>query len=129
MADDNQITGKIVVDTADAQAALTQFAAQLQQTQAKMQEGFGKIGDASKGGSQAIQDSSKVKDLAKEVSGYDVEIPVDSMDEALVDLKEVLKENATKPASKEQTAAEAAMKAGKISRKQYDKLAEKHEWA
>jgi hypothetical protein len=49
------------------------------------------------------------------------------MDEALEDLNEILGEQ--KPASKEQSAAEEAKKAGKISQRQYDKLVERNGWA
>ena len=54
MADDNQITGKIVVETADAQAALTQFATQLQQTQDKMVSGFKQSTETSQQASRDI---------------------------------------------------------------------------
>ena len=59
MFEENQVTGKIVVETADGQAAMAQFIAALQQMTAKMNEGFKAIGDASKSGSQTIADSSK----------------------------------------------------------------------
>ena len=91
--------------------------------------GMPEIGAVVATGKSAKEAIDKAKDIAKQVSGYDVEIPVDSMDEALVDLKEILKASASAPVSKEQRAAEDAMRSGKISRKQYDKLASKHEWA
>jgi hypothetical protein len=90
--------------------------------------GMPEIGAVVATGKTAKEAIDHAKEIAGKVEGYDVEIPVDAMDEALVDLKAILAESATKPVSKEQRAAEEAMKAGKISRKQYDRLADKHEW-
>ena len=51
------------------------------------------------------------------------------LDEALADLKEILgAKGESKPASEEQTAAEAALKSGKISQRQFDKLADRNDW-
>jgi hypothetical protein len=91
--------------------------------------GMPEIGAVVGTGKTAKEAIDQAKDVASKVEGYDVEIPVDSMDEALVDLKEILKASASAPVSKEQRAAEEARKAGKISQRQYEKLASKHEWA
>jgi hypothetical protein len=92
-------------------------------------QGAMEIGAVVATGDTAAEAIDECKRIAKLVEGYSIEKPVDSMDEALVDLKKILSASASAPASKEQRAAEEAMKSGKISRKQYDKLASKHEWA
>ena len=93
------------------------------------QSGMPEIGAVVGTGATAKEAIDNAKDVAGQVSGYDLEIPVDSMDEALADLKKLLKQSATEPASKEQRAAQDAMKQGKISSRQYEKLAERNEWA
>lgn len=67
--------------------------------------------------------------IAKEVDGYSVEKPVGALQDAHKNLLASLKDaGQDKPASKEQTAAEGAMKEGKISQRAYDKLAAQHGW-
>jgi ribose 5-phosphate isomerase len=78
-------------------------------------------------GKTAKEAIDKAKKIAETVESHQLEIPVDAMDEALEDLNEILGEQ--KPASKEQSAAEEAKKAGKISQRQYDKLVERNGWA
>jgi len=91
--------------------------------------GMPEIGAVVATGKTAKEAIDKVKEIAEQVEGYDVEIPVDSMDEALEDLKKVLKESAMKPEPKEQQTAREAVKSGKISAKAYEKMAEKQGWA
>ena len=79
-------------------------------------------------GKTAKEAIDKAKAIAGKIESHQLEIPVDSMDEALEDLVKILGDKATKPASKEQTAAQDAVKAGKISARQYDKLADKNGW-
>jgi len=78
MADENQVTGKIVVETQEAQAALAQFVAALQQTTAQMNQGFKAMENSTKQSSQQMQESMKsagkgitdaVKDMHGQVKG------------------------------------------------------------
>jgi phosphoribosylamine-glycine ligase len=85
------------------------------------------VGSVVATGKTAKEAMDKVKAVAKEVKGYELEMPVDTLDEALESLNKLLAD--TKPASKEQAAAEDAVKAGKISQRQYERLAERHSWA
>lgn len=91
--------------------------------------GMPEIGAVVATGKTAKEAIEEAKRIAGLVEGYYVESPVESMDEALADLKEVLGDKATKPASKEQTQAEEMRRAGKISQRQYDKIAEREGWA
>ncbi len=88
--------------------------------------GMPEIGAVVATGKTAKEAISEVKRIAGLVEGYYLEAPVDAMDEAIEDLNKIL--GADKPASKEQTKAEGALKAGRISAKQYEKLAEQHGW-
>ena len=90
--------------------------------------GMPEIGAVVATGKTAKEAIDKAKAIAGKIESHQLEIPVDSMDEALEDLVKILGDKATKPASKEQTAAQDAVKAGKISARQYDKLADKNGW-
>jgi phosphoribosylamine-glycine ligase len=89
--------------------------------------GMPEIGAIVATGKTAKEAIDKVKEIAKTVESHQLEIPVEAMDEALEDLNAILGQQ--KPASKEQRTAEGAVKAGKISQRQYDKLADKNGWA
>ena len=91
--------------------------------------GMPEIGSVVATGASAQEAIKKAKDIAGKVEGYYLEIPVESMDEALEDLKKVLSSAAKNPAPKEQRAAEEARKSGKISQRAYERLADKHGWA
>ena len=91
--------------------------------------GMPEIGAVVATGRTAKEAIDKAKEIAGTIQSHQLEIPVEAMDEALVDLKQVLGGNSDKPASKEQRAAEDAVKAGKISQRQYDKLAKRNGWA
>ena len=91
--------------------------------------GMPEIGAVVATGKTAKEAIEKAKMIAEKVESHQLEIPVDAMDEALEDLMQILGDKASKPASKEQTAAEAAVKAGKISQRQYERLAAKNDWA
>ena len=88
--------------------------------------GMPEIGAVVATGKTAQEAIKEAKRIAGMVEGYYIETPVESMDEAHADLIEILGED--KPASKEQTKAEGALKAGKISERQYEKLADQHGW-
>lgn len=84
---------------------------------------IGAVVATGKTASEAIKEAKRIAGL---VEGYYVEAPVESMDEAYEDLVKILGD---KPVSKEQTKAEAAVKAGKISQRQFEKLAEQRGWS
>lgn len=88
--------------------------------------GMPEIGSVVATGKTAAKAIAEAKRIAELVESHEMEAPVEAMDEALDDLTEILGED--KPASKEQTKAETAMKAGKISQRQFEKLAEQHGW-
>lgn len=79
-------------------------------------------------GKTAKEAIAKVKAVAEKVKGYNLEMPIEAMDDALADLKDILGEAAMKPAPKEQQKAEGMMRSGAISAKQYEKIAEKSGW-
>jgi len=89
--------------------------------------GMPEIGAVVATGKTAAEAIKEAKRIAGMVEGYYVESPVESMDEAHEDLVKLIGED--KPASKEQTKAESAMKAGKISQRQFEKLAEANGWS
>jgi hypothetical protein len=88
--------------------------------------GMPEVGAVVATGKTAKQAIEEAKRIAALVEGYYLEAPIEAMDEAIEDLNKVLGEQ--KPVSKEQAEAERAMKAGKISERQYDRLAEKNGW-
>lgn len=78
MADESQVTGKIIVETQEAQAAMAQFVAALQQTTSQMNQGFKQAADQTKQSTQQMQDSMKtaskgitdsIKDMHGQVTG------------------------------------------------------------
>jgi len=89
--------------------------------------GAPEVGSVVATGKTAKEAIEKVKTIAEQVKGYNLEMPVEAMDEALADLNDILGEQ--KPASKEQRKAEDMLKSGAISQKQFDKLAEREGWA
>lgn len=88
--------------------------------------GMPEIGAVVATGKTAKEAIKEAKRISGMVEGYYVEAPVEAMDEAHEDLIEILGED--KPASKEQAKAEGMLKAGKISDRQFEKLAEQHGW-
>jgi predicted RNase H-like HicB family nuclease len=90
--------------------------------------GMPEIGAVVATGNTAEEAISECKRIAALVDGYSVEKPLEAIDEAYENLKKALGEKADKPISKEQSAAEEAMRAGKISSKQYDKIAAREGW-
>jgi phosphoribosylamine-glycine ligase len=89
--------------------------------------GMPEIGAVVATGKTAKEAIDKAKAIAEKVESHQLEIPVEAMDEALEDLNKIL--GSQKPASKEQRSAEDALKSGRISQRQYDKLAERNEWS
>ena len=79
-------------------------------------------------GDTAEEAISECKRIAALVDGYSVEKPLEAIDEAYENLKKSLGEKADKPVPKEQATAEEAMRAGKISSKQFDKIAAREGW-
>jgi hypothetical protein len=71
---------------------------------------------------------SACTEIAKTVEAFDVASKPEALEIALGDLKEVLGAAADKPVPKEQATAEEAMRAGKISSKQFDRLAVREGW-
>lgn len=92
------------------------------------QSTYPEIGAVVATGNTAKEAIENCRAIAKDVDGYSVEKPVDALDEAHENLLASLKGAGDKPASKEQTTAHDAMKAGKISQRQYEKMAEKQGW-
>ena len=90
--------------------------------------GMPEVGAVVATGKTAKEAIDRAKDIAEQVEGYYLEAPIEAMDEAIADLKKILGASASKPASKEQTAANAALKAGTISQRQYEKMAVKNGW-
>ena len=90
--------------------------------------GMPEIGAVVATGKTAKEAIDRAKMIAEKVESHQLEIPVDAMDDALEDLMQILGDKAGKPASKEQIAAEDAVKAGKISQRQYERLAAKNDW-
>jgi hypothetical protein len=91
--------------------------------------GMPEVGAVVATGKTAAEAIKEAKRIAGLVEGYYLEAPVEVLDEALADLKEILgAKGESKPASEEQTAAEAALKSGKISQRQFDKLADRNDW-
>jgi hypothetical protein len=79
-------------------------------------------------GDTAKEAIDKVSEVAKTIEAFDLQSKPEALETALDDLKEMLGNAGDKPASREQTQAEGALKSGKISERQYDKLAEQHGW-
>lgn len=80
-------------------------------------------------GGTAKEAIGKVSEIAKEVQALDIKSQPEALDAALDDLKEMLGKTSDAPPSKEEAKAEAARKAGKISQRQFEKLAEQHGWS
>jgi hypothetical protein len=79
-------------------------------------------------GDTAKEAIDRVTEITKTVEAFDIRSQSDALETALDDLKEMLGNAADKPASKEQVKAEDARRSGKISERQYEKLAETHGW-
>jgi hypothetical protein len=88
--------------------------------------GAPEVGSVVATGKTAKEAISKVKSIVEQVKGYNLEMPVEAMDEAFEDLKDILGDKATdrKPTKAEQK-AEALYRAGQISDRQYEKMMEK----
>lgn len=92
--------------------------------------GYPEIGAIVATGNTAKEAIEACKEIAEHVDGYSVEKHVDALEKAHKGLLESLgSAGSTTPSSKEQTAAEDALRAGKISQRQFEKLAEKSGWA
>ena len=79
-------------------------------------------------GETAKEAIAKVTEITKTLVAFDIRSQPEALETALDDLKEMIGKAGEVPASKEQTQAEAAMKSGKISERQYEKLAERNGW-
>jgi hypothetical protein len=79
-------------------------------------------------GDTAKEAIDKVTEIAKTVEAFDIKSQPEALEAALADLKETLGNTADQPASKEQTQAESALKSGKISQRQFEKVSEKNGW-
>jgi hypothetical protein len=79
-------------------------------------------------GDTAQEAIAKVTEVAKTVEAFDLKSQPEALETALADLKEMLGKTGDKPASKEQEKAEDAVKAGRISERQFEKLSEKNGW-
>jgi hypothetical protein len=88
--------------------------------------GMPEIGAVVATGKTAQEAVDEVKRIAAMIDGYDLEKPVDTMDEAVADLEKILGQQ--KPVSKDQAAAEVAVKAGRISERQFERMSEKNGW-
>lgn len=81
-------------------------------------------------GDTAKEAIDKVSEVAKTVEAMDLKSQPEALDAALSDLKELLeKTGSSNEVSKEQAKAEAAVKSGVISRRQFEKMAEQRGWA
>jgi hypothetical protein len=90
--------------------------------------GMPEIGAVVATGNTAKEAISECKRIAAMVDGYSVEKPLEAIDEAYENLMESLGGKVDAPVSKEQSTAEEAMRAGKISAKQFDKIAAREGW-
>jgi hypothetical protein len=79
-------------------------------------------------GETAKEAIAKVTEITKTIIAFDIRSQPEALETALDDLKEMIGKSGDVPASKEQTKAEGAMRAGKISQKQFEKLAENQGW-
>lgn len=82
--------------------------------------GAPEVGSVVATGKTAEEAISKVKAICEQVKGYNLEMPVEALDEALEDLTEIL--GPEKKLTPAQRKAEQAYKAGKISDKQYQRM-------
>jgi len=81
-------------------------------------------------GDTAQEAIGKVTEIAKTVEALDIQSKPEALNDALADLKDMLaKTGGDKTEPKEQVQAEAAVKAGRISSRQYEKMAEQHGWS
>lgn len=85
--------------------------------------GMPEIGAVVAAGRTAKEAIDQAKAIAETVESHQLEIPVDAMDEALKDLKEILgKHGEDRKPSKLERQADEMLHAGKISQKQYEKM-------
>ena len=85
--------------------------------------GMPEIGAVVAAGKTAKEAIDKTKEIAEKVESHQLEIPVEAMDEALEDLKEVLGKKAEdKPLTKIERQADDLRRSGKISDKQFEKM-------
>jgi hypothetical protein len=89
--------------------------------------GMPEIGAVVAAGKTAKEAIDKAKEIASKVQSHQLEIPVDAMDEALADLKQVLGAKADKEPSPTMRKAEDLLRAGKISQKQLERVAAKED--
>lgn len=80
-------------------------------------------------GDTAKEAIGKVTEIAKTVDAFEIASKPEALEIALADLKETLGKAGDAPVSKEQAKAEDMVKAGAISRRQFDRMAEKQGWA
>lgn len=85
--------------------------------------GAPEVGSIVATGKTAKEAIDKVKEVVEQVKGYNLEMPVHAMDDALKDLKEILGDKASdRQPTKAEQHAEAMYRAGKISERQYEKM-------
>jgi hypothetical protein len=68
----------------------------------------------------------KCREIAETIDAFDMGSKGEALDVALKDLKAII--SPEKPATREQTVAEGARKAGKISQRQFERMAETNGW-
>ena len=90
--------------------------------------GAPEIGAVVATGPTAAAAIKECKRIAEMVDGYSIEKPIEALDKAKEELDKALGGKADKPVPKEQATAEEAMRAGKISAKQFDKIAAREGW-
>jgi len=90
--------------------------------------GAPEIGAVVATGPTAAAAIKECKRIAEMVDGYSIEKPIEALDKAKEELDKALGGAADKPVLKEQATAEEAMRAGKISAKQFDKIALREGW-
>jgi hypothetical protein len=80
-------------------------------------------------GDTAKEAIGKVTEIAKTVHALEIKSNPDALETALADLKETLGASGDAPVSKEQAKAEDMVKSGVISKRAFERLAEKQGWA
>jgi len=80
-------------------------------------------------GDTAKEAIGKVMEIAKTVEAFEIASKPEALEVALANLKETLGKAGDAPVSKEQAKAEDMMKSGVISKRAFERLAEKQGWA
>lgn len=86
------------------------------------------LGAAVAYGDTAKEAIDKVTEITKTVEAFEIKSDPAALEAALADLKETLGKAADAPVSKEQAKAEDMVRAGAISQRQFERMAEKQGW-